>query len=65
MSVSVGSGAFGKVGMFRYHGAAVAVKELKADANEDSIGKSCLAVPTGWREGPEQLTVFAILRARL
>ena len=33
-----GSGAFGKVGTYRYHGATVAVKELKARADEESIG---------------------------
>ena len=35
---ALGSGAFGEVGAFRYHGAAVAVKELKAGADEVSIG---------------------------
>ena len=36
---SLGSGAFGKVGTYRYHGASVAVKELKAGADEESIGE--------------------------
>ena len=36
---ALGSGAFGKVGTYRYHGAVVAVKELKAGADEDSIGE--------------------------
>ena len=35
---ALGSGAFGKVGTYRYHGATVAVKELKAGADEESIG---------------------------
>ena len=35
---ALGSGAFGKVGIYRYHGAAVAVKELRASADEESIG---------------------------
>ena len=35
---ALGSGAFGKVGMYRYHGAAVAVKQLKAGADSESIG---------------------------
>ena len=34
----LGSGAFGKVDTYRYHGAALAVKELKAGADEESIG---------------------------
>ena len=34
----IGSGVFGKVGTYRYHGAVVAVKELKAGADEESIG---------------------------
>ena len=38
---ALGSGAFGKVGTYRYHGATVAVKELKAGADEDSIGALC------------------------
>ena len=37
-SAALGSGAFGKVGTYRYHGSAVAVKELKAGAKEESIG---------------------------
>ena len=41
---TLGSGAFGKVGTYRYHGAAVAVKELKPGADEDSIG----ALPLVW-----------------
>ena len=36
--VALGSGAFGKVGTYRYHGATVAVKELKAGADAESIG---------------------------
>ena len=35
---ALGSGVFGKVGTYRYNGAAVAVKELKAGADEESIG---------------------------
>ena len=35
---TLGAGAFGKVGTYKYHGATVAVKELKAGANEESIG---------------------------
>ena len=35
---ALGSGAFGKVGTYRYHGAAVAVKELKTGADKASIG---------------------------
>ena len=35
---ALGSGAFGKVGTYRYHGAVVAVKQLKAGADEESIG---------------------------
>ena len=49
--VALGSGAFGKVGTYRYHGATVAVKELKAGADAESIGAllllflvSCLSV---------------------
>ena len=42
---ALGSGAFGKVGTYRYHGATVAVKELKAGADEESIG--ALSVSTG------------------
>ena len=37
--VALGSGAFCKVGTYRYHGAAVSVKELKAGADEESIGE--------------------------
>ena len=36
---SIGCGAFGSVVTYRYHGAAVAVKELKAGADGASIGK--------------------------
>ena len=36
---ALGSGTFGNVGTYRYHGALVAVKEVKAGADEDSIGK--------------------------
>ena len=42
VGVALGSGVFGKVGTYRYHGAAVAVKELKAGADEESIGASVL-----------------------
>ena len=35
---ALGSGAFGKVGTYRFYGATVAVKELKAGADEESIG---------------------------
>ena len=35
---TLGSGAFGKVETYRYHGAAVAVKELKPGADEETIG---------------------------
>ena len=35
---TLGSGAFGQVGTYRYHGATVAVKELKAGADVESIG---------------------------
>ena len=35
---ALGIGAFGKVVAYRYHGAAVAVKELQAGADEESIG---------------------------
>ena len=35
---ALGSGAFGKVGTYRYHGATVAVKELKAGVDAESIG---------------------------
>ena len=34
----LGSGTFGKVGTYRYHGATVAVKELKTGADKESIG---------------------------
>ena len=34
------SGCFGKVNIFRHHGAPVAVKELKAGADEVTIGAS-------------------------
>ena len=47
-TAALGSGAFGKVDSYRFHGALVAVKELKAGANEDSIGmvrcNSCVRV---------------------
>ena len=39
-SVAIGSGHFGNVGTYRYHGAAVAVKVLKAGADAESIGMS-------------------------
>ena len=39
--IILGSGAFGKVGKYRYSGAQVAVKELKAEADEESIGVTC------------------------
>ena len=35
---ALGSGAFGKVGTYRYHGAVVAVKELRAGVDEETIG---------------------------
>ena len=35
---ALGSGVFGKVCAYHYHGAGVAVKELKAGADEKSIG---------------------------
>ena len=35
---ALGSGAFGKVGTYCYHGALAAVKELKAGADEETIG---------------------------
>ena len=35
---TLGSGAFGKVDTYNYHGAVVAVKELKAGSEEESIG---------------------------
>ena len=44
---ALGSGAFGKVGAYRYHGAAVAVKELKTGADEESIGGCRGAVLAG------------------
>ena len=39
---ALGSGAFGNVATYHYHGAAVAVKELKAGADRASIGKLLL-----------------------
>ena len=41
---ALGSGAFGKVATYCYHGAAVAVKELKAGADEGTIGACPLVV---------------------
>ena len=37
---TLGAGAFGKVGTYSRYGATVAVKELKAGADNDSIGAS-------------------------
>ena len=38
LAAALGSGAFGKVGTYRYHGAAVAVKELKTGVDSENIG---------------------------
>ena len=40
----LGRGAFGNVGAFRYHGASVAVKELQAGADEESIGPAVFSL---------------------
>ena len=39
----LGAGVYGKVETYLYHGAPVAVKELKAGADEDSIGNTFAA----------------------
>ena len=54
---ALGSGAFGKVGTYSYHGATVAVKELKAGADEDTIGarfSSPLFLPRSHSPSPRQ-----------
>ena len=38
-STALGSGVFGNVSTYHYHGAAVAVKQLKAGVDEESIGE--------------------------
>ena len=49
---ALGSGAFGKVGTYRYNGATVAVKELKAGADEESIGTSRFFKPLATPRAP-------------
>ena len=45
---TLGSGQFGKVGTYLYHGATVAVKELKEGADGESIGAFPIFSLLGW-----------------
>ena len=53
---ALGSGAFATITAYRYHGAPVAVKELKAGADEESIG--ALFEGFVWFVSPRRLRVF-------
>ena len=51
---ALGSGNFGKVRTYEYHGALVAVKELKAGADEESMGAYPVSTFAVWDRRDER-----------